>query len=49
MNNESNSLVEALCNSKVYQDYERAFFEATGLPMALRAVEFLGETEVSFV
>jgi AraC-like DNA-binding protein/ligand-binding sensor protein len=39
MNNESNSLVEALCNSKVYQDYERAFFEATGLPMALRAVE----------
>ena len=33
------SLIEALSNSKVFQDYERAFTEATGLPVALRAVE----------
>jgi AraC-like DNA-binding protein/ligand-binding sensor protein len=32
-------LIEALSNSKVFQDYERAFAEATGLPVALRAVE----------
>src|SRR3954465_187936 len=34
-----NSLIESLCNSRIYQEYERAFFEATGLPVALRAVE----------
>jgi AraC-like DNA-binding protein len=40
MNNENNNnLVEALCNSPIYKDYERAFYEATGLPVALRAVE----------
>jgi AraC-like DNA-binding protein/ligand-binding sensor protein len=33
------SLIETLSNSKVFQDYERAFTEATGLPVALRAVE----------
>ena len=33
------ALIEALSNSKVFQDYERAFAEATGLPVALRAVE----------
>ena len=33
------ALIEALVNSKVFQDYERAFTEATGLPVALRAVE----------
>jgi AraC-like DNA-binding protein len=33
------NLIEALSNSKVFQDYERAFTEATGLPVALRAVE----------
>ncbi|MEI8041846.1 MAG: PocR ligand-binding domain-containing protein [Verrucomicrobiota bacterium] len=33
------SLIEALANSKVFHDYERAFTEATGLPVALRAVE----------
>ena len=33
------ALIEALSNSKVFQDYERAFSEATGLPVALRAVE----------
>jgi AraC-like DNA-binding protein/ligand-binding sensor protein len=32
-------LVEALVHSKVFQDYERAFTEATGLPVALRPVE----------
>jgi AraC-like DNA-binding protein/ligand-binding sensor protein len=33
------SLIEALANSKVFQDYERAFTEATGMPVALRPVE----------
>ena len=37
--NSERSLIEALSNSKVFQDYERAFTEATGLPVALRAVE----------
>jgi AraC-like DNA-binding protein/ligand-binding sensor protein len=32
-------LVEALVHSKVFQDYEGAFTEATGLPVALRPVE----------
>jgi AraC-like DNA-binding protein/ligand-binding sensor protein len=32
-------LLEALANSRVFQDYERAFTEATGLPVALRPVE----------
>jgi len=36
---ESRSLVEALVNSKVYQEYERAFSEATGLLVSLRPVE----------
>jgi AraC-like DNA-binding protein/ligand-binding sensor protein len=37
--NADRNLIEALSNSKVFQDYERAFTEATGLPVALRAVE----------
>ncbi len=37
--NGTKGLVEALVNSRVYQDYERAFTEATGLPVALRPVE----------
>src|ERR1035438_7866406 len=37
--NADRALIEALTNSKVFQDYERAFTEATGLPVALRAVE----------
>ncbi len=37
--NADRALIEALTNSKVFQDYERAFAEATGLPVALRAVE----------
>lgn len=32
-------LIEALGNSRLFQDYERAFTEATGLPVALRPVE----------
>ena len=32
-------LIEALAGSKIYQDYERAFSEMTGLPVALRSVE----------
>lgn len=38
MNNHKD-LIEMLANSKVYQDYERAFGEATGLPLSLRPVE----------
>lgn len=37
--NANRALVEALSNSKIYQDYERAFSDATGLPVALRPVE----------
>jgi AraC-like DNA-binding protein len=33
------SLIEVLIQSKVYREYERAFTEATGLPVALRPVE----------
>jgi AraC-like DNA-binding protein len=32
-------LIEALAGSKIYQDYERAFSEVTGLSVALRSVE----------
>jgi AraC-like DNA-binding protein/ligand-binding sensor protein len=32
-------LIETLAGSKIYQDYQRAFSEATGLPMSLRSVE----------
>ena len=32
-------LVETLAASKIYQDYERAFGDATGLPVALRTVD----------
>lgn len=38
MNNNKN-LVETLVRSKIYQDYERAFTDATGLPVSLRPVE----------
>src|SRR5262245_41866558 len=33
------TLIDALVTSRIYQDYERAFTEATGLPVALRPVE----------
>ena len=36
---EEQGLVEALANSKLFQEYERAFTETTGLPVALRPVE----------
>src|ERR1017187_5369181 len=32
-------LVEALADSKVFREYQRAFGEALGLPLTLRAVE----------
>lgn len=35
----NHALVEALTKSKVYQEYERAFNDATGLPVCLRPVE----------
>jgi len=35
-------LLEALARSKMYRDYERTFTEATGLPLALRPIEFFG-------
>lgn len=37
--NTDRGLVEALSSSRIFQDYERAFTEATGLPVAFRAVE----------
>jgi AraC-like DNA-binding protein len=37
--NGNKSVIEALANSRIYQEYERAFSEATGLPLALRPVE----------
>jgi AraC-like DNA-binding protein/ligand-binding sensor protein len=36
---EEKSLIQALTNSKLFKEYERAFTEATGLPVALRPVE----------
>jgi AraC-like DNA-binding protein/ligand-binding sensor protein len=37
--NGDRGLLEALISSKLFQDYEHAFTEATGLPVALRPVE----------
>ena len=37
--NDSNTLIDALAHSKVFQEYERAFSDATGLPVSLRPVE----------
>ena len=37
--NGDRGLIEALVSSKVFQEYEKAFTEATGLPVALRPVE----------
>jgi len=36
---ESADLVRSLTNARIYQDYERAFSETTGLPVSLRPVE----------
>jgi AraC-like DNA-binding protein/ligand-binding sensor protein len=35
-------LLEALRRSELYRDYERTFTQATGLPLALRPLEFFG-------
>jgi len=35
-------MIDALRHSKLYHDYERTFNAATGLPLALRPVEFFG-------
>jgi AraC-like DNA-binding protein/ligand-binding sensor protein len=37
--NANRNLIEMLTSSKLYLDYERAFTEATGLPVALRPME----------
>jgi AraC-like DNA-binding protein/ligand-binding sensor protein len=36
---EERSVVQALTNSRIFQEYAQAFTEATGLPVALRPVE----------
>jgi AraC-like DNA-binding protein len=36
---EGADLINSLTSSKIYQDYERAFSETTGLPVSLRPVE----------
>jgi AraC-like DNA-binding protein len=35
----SNRLVEALAGSRIFREYQRAFAEATGLPLTLRAIK----------
>jgi AraC-like DNA-binding protein len=37
--NGTKNLIEALANSKLYQDYQRAFAETTGMPVCLRPVD----------
>ena len=37
--NTNGNMIEKLSSSKIYQDYERAFSETTGLPVSLRPVE----------
>ncbi|MCI0534729.1 MAG: helix-turn-helix domain-containing protein [Verrucomicrobiales bacterium] len=37
--NDKKNLLEALTRSQIYQDYERSFTEATGLPVSLHTVE----------
>lgn len=37
--NANGTLIEALANSQIFRDYERAYTETTGLPVALRPVE----------
>ena len=36
--NANRALIEALIGSKVYQEYERAFGDMTGLPMVLQPI-----------
>ena len=35
----SRAMVEQLNRSQIYRDYERAFHEATGLPLNLRPID----------
>jgi AraC-like DNA-binding protein len=35
----NDQMIETLANSRIFEDYQRAYTEATGLPMALRPVE----------
>ncbi len=37
--NTKNHLVETLTHSKIYQEFERAFSETTGMPVALRPID----------
>ena len=37
--NGNGQLIERLAGSEIFHDYERAFTETTGLPLALRGVE----------
>lgn len=39
MTNNGTDIIDTLTQSRIYQDYERAFSEATGLPVALRSAE----------
>src|SRR5262249_10116057 len=39
MNSDNHRLYEALDNSRLYQDYARAFSAAANLPLSLRSVE----------
>jgi AraC-like DNA-binding protein/ligand-binding sensor protein len=39
IHSENKDLVEALASSAIYQDYERAFSETTGLPVSIRPVD----------
>ncbi len=36
---QNKALIEALTNSQIYQDYEKAFSQTTGMPVTLRPVE----------
>jgi AraC-like DNA-binding protein len=36
---DNKELIESLTSSKIYQDYERAFSDATGLPVSLRPID----------
>ena len=36
---DNKDLIQSLINSKIFQDYEKAFSETTGLPVSLRPVE----------
>jgi AraC-like DNA-binding protein len=36
---DNRAVIEAMVNSQIYQEYEKAFCEATGMPVSLRPVE----------